>query len=82
MDRDMPELKLKKGDQILTYSYRGEGLFNVWVNGHFEREYDLTFMKWPDSAADAFVIAQPALSMKGNINGGPECDCLRGISVG
>ena len=30
MDRDMPNLKLKKGDTILTYTYVGEGFAAAW----------------------------------------------------
>ena len=48
MDRDLPENKLKRGDVILTYTYRGEGNFAVWFNGTFYSEFDLTFASWPD----------------------------------
>jgi hypothetical protein len=48
MDRDRPEDKLKRGDLILTYTYRGEGYFAVWFNGTFQKEFDLTFAALPD----------------------------------
>ncbi len=48
MDRDLPEERLKRGDTILTYTYRGEGVSAVWFNGRFYREFDLSFTKWPD----------------------------------
>jgi hypothetical protein len=47
LDRDLPE-HLRKGDTILTYSYRGEGFSAVWVNGKYESEFDISFTKWPD----------------------------------
>ena len=49
LDRDVPELKLKRGDIILTYAYRGEGFSAAWVNGKYESEYDIgTITRWPD----------------------------------
>lgn len=45
MDRDLPEERLKRGDTILTYSYRGEGFSAVWFNGRFYSEFDITFAR-------------------------------------
>ena len=38
MDRDLPENNLKRGDLILTYTYRGEGVSAVWFKGRFDPE--------------------------------------------
>jgi len=48
MDRDLPEQHLKRGDTILTYTYRGEGFSSVWYEGRFDPEFDISFAKWPD----------------------------------
>ncbi|HLH03976.1 MAG TPA: hypothetical protein VKX25_14505 [Bryobacteraceae bacterium] len=48
MDRDLPEQGLKRGDRLLTYSYRGEGFSAVWFHGRYEPEFDISFAKWPD----------------------------------
>ena len=48
MDRDLPEQGLKRGDMILTYTYRGEGFSAVWANGEYDGSYDISFTKWPD----------------------------------
>jgi hypothetical protein len=48
MDRDLPEQNLKRGDTILTYTYRGEGFSSVWFDGRFDHEFDISFAKWPD----------------------------------
>jgi hypothetical protein len=48
MDRDLPEQGLKRGDTILTYSYRGEGFSAVWFKGHYDPEFDISFAKRPD----------------------------------
>lgn len=50
LDRDFPEQSLKRGDVILTYSYRGEGFSAAWVNGKYEPEFDISFAKWPDGS--------------------------------
>jgi hypothetical protein len=48
IDRDIPEAHLKQGDTILTYTFLGEGYSQVWINGFFHDEYDISFTKWPD----------------------------------
>jgi hypothetical protein len=48
MDRDLPEQHLKRGDTILTYTYKGEGFAAVWFKGIFYSEFDISFTKWPD----------------------------------
>ena len=48
MDRDLPEDGLKRGDTILTYTYKGEGFASVWFKGRFYDEFDISFTKWPD----------------------------------
>jgi len=50
MDRDLPEAGLKRGDTILTYTYRGEGFSAVWFKGRFHSEFDISFTKWPDGS--------------------------------
>ncbi|HWZ32071.1 MAG TPA: hypothetical protein VNX18_12085 [Bryobacteraceae bacterium] len=46
MDRDLGNLH--RGDTILTYTYRGEGVSAVWFNGRFDPDFDLSFAKLPD----------------------------------
>jgi hypothetical protein len=48
MDRDLPDIGLKRGDTILTYAYRGEGFSAVWFKGNYYSEFDISFTKWPD----------------------------------
>lgn len=48
VDRDVPESGLKRGDSILTYTDLGEGYSQVWVNGRFYDEFDVSFAKLPD----------------------------------
>ncbi|HET6206404.1 MAG TPA: hypothetical protein VFD98_06310, partial [Terracidiphilus sp.] len=48
LNRDVPQDHLRRGDTILTYTYRGEGFSTVWFKGRFYREYDITFTKRPD----------------------------------
>jgi hypothetical protein len=48
MDRDLPEAGLKRGDTILTYTYKGEGFASAWFKGRFYSEFDISFTKWPD----------------------------------
>ncbi len=43
IDRDIPESGLKKGDTVLTYSYRGEGFSAVWFKGNYYPSFDITF---------------------------------------
>lgn len=50
MDRDLPEQGLKRGDLILTYSYRGEGFSAVWFDDKYRSEFDISFAKWPDGS--------------------------------
>ena len=45
MERDLPENGLKRGDIILTYSYRGEGFSAVWFKGRYYPEFDITFVR-------------------------------------
>ena len=48
MDRDVPEQKLKRGELLLTYAYRGEGYSAVWFQGRYYPDFDISFAKWPD----------------------------------
>ncbi|HZS53127.1 MAG TPA: hypothetical protein VFA65_01885 [Bryobacteraceae bacterium] len=48
MDRDLPAQNLKRGETILTYSYKGEGYSAVWVKGRYYSEFDIGFTKWPN----------------------------------
>src|SRR5262249_9009782 len=51
LDRDYPsEPALKRGDVLLTYTYRGEGFSAVWFGGTFYSEFDISFTKWPDGS--------------------------------
>jgi hypothetical protein len=48
MDRDWPDGNLRRGDTILTYTYRGEGVSAVWFKGRYYSNFDTTFAKLPD----------------------------------
>jgi hypothetical protein len=48
MWRDLPECDLKRGDTILTYTYRGEGFSAVWFKGQYYSLFDISFTRWPD----------------------------------
>ena len=48
IDRALPERKLKRGDTIFTYAYRGEGFSAVWFNDTYYASYDISFTRWPD----------------------------------
>ena len=48
LNRDVPEQKLKAGDEILTYAFRGEGFSAVWFGGKYYPDFDISFTKWPD----------------------------------
>jgi hypothetical protein len=48
LDRDLPEHNLKRGDTILTYTYRGEGYSAVWFKGRYHSEFDISFARRPD----------------------------------
>jgi hypothetical protein len=50
LTEDLPEDDLRRGDTILTYTYRGEGFSAAWFKRRFYREYDITFAKWPDGS--------------------------------
>lgn len=50
LTEDLPQDDLRRGDTILTYTYRGEGFPAAWFKGRFYREYDVTFAKWPDGS--------------------------------
>jgi hypothetical protein len=50
LDRDLPEHNLKRGETILTYTYRGEGFSAVWFKGRYYSEFDISFAKWPDGS--------------------------------
>jgi hypothetical protein len=50
LNEDLPQDDLRRGDTILTYTYRGEGFSAVWFKGRFYRGYDITFAKWPDGS--------------------------------
>ena len=45
IERDLREDGLKRGDIILTYSYRGEGFSAVWFKGRYYPEFDITFVR-------------------------------------
>lgn len=48
LTQDLPGDDLRKGDRILTYTYRGEGVSAVWFKGRFYLDYDTTFAKGLD----------------------------------
>jgi hypothetical protein len=50
VDDDLPQYGLRRGDSILTYTYRGEGYSAVWFKGRFYRQFDIGFTKWPDGS--------------------------------
>jgi hypothetical protein len=50
LNADLREDDLQRGDTILTYTYRGEGFSAAWFKGRFYRDYDITFVKWPDGS--------------------------------
>ena len=50
MDRDLPDLQLKRGDTLLTYTYLGEGESAVGFKGRYYTEFDISFTKWPDGS--------------------------------
>lgn len=50
MNEDLPQDNLRRGDTILTYTYRGEGFSAVWFKGRFYSSYDISFTKWPDGS--------------------------------
>jgi len=50
MDRDVPEQSLKRGDTLLTYTYGGEGYSEVWFNGKYYSDFDISFTRWPDGS--------------------------------
>jgi hypothetical protein len=50
VDRDIPAAGLKRGDIILTYTLLGEGFSQVWLNGRFYEDFDISFTKWPDGS--------------------------------
>jgi hypothetical protein len=42
ISQDDPAHGLKAGDEILTYTYLGEGFSTVWFHGRFYRDFDIT----------------------------------------
>ncbi|HKW96135.1 MAG TPA: hypothetical protein VJN43_00305 [Bryobacteraceae bacterium] len=48
MDRDLPDQDLKRGETLLTYTYRGEGVSAVWFKGRYYDDFDISFARWPD----------------------------------
>jgi len=48
MDRDLPEPGLRRGDALLTYAYRGEGISAAWFQGSYHSDFDISFAKLPD----------------------------------
>jgi hypothetical protein len=50
LDRDLPDQNLRRGDIILTYTYRGEGFSAVWFKGLYYSEFDISFARWPDGS--------------------------------
>jgi hypothetical protein len=45
--RDVPAQHLKRGETILTYAYRGEGVYAAFVRGRYEPEFEIPPAKWP-----------------------------------
>ena len=35
IEQDLPDLDLKRGDTILTYTYMGEASYSIWFKGRF-----------------------------------------------
>jgi hypothetical protein len=50
MDRSLPEQNLQAGDEILTYTYQGEGFSAAWFGGRYYDSFDISFAKWPDGS--------------------------------
>jgi len=50
MDRDLSGPDLHRGDTVLTYAYRGEGVSAAWFNGRYYTDFDISFVKWPDGS--------------------------------
>jgi hypothetical protein len=50
LNEDLSQADLRRGDTILTYTYRGEGFFAAWFKGRFYPEYDITFARLPDGS--------------------------------
>jgi len=48
LDRDLAQGNLKRGDEISTYAYRGEGFSAVWFKGQYYADFDISFTRWPD----------------------------------
>ncbi len=48
MDRDLPEVDLRRGDTVLTYLCCSEGFSAVWYKGKYYSSFDISFAKWPD----------------------------------
>jgi hypothetical protein len=48
LDQDVPDRELRRGDTLLTFSYRGEGSQAVWFQGKYHAEFDISFSKWPN----------------------------------
>jgi len=47
MDRDLPEAGLQRGDIVLIYTNRGEGVSSAWFKGRFYPEFDQYFARGP-----------------------------------
>jgi hypothetical protein len=48
--KPVPELRLQPGEIILRYMYHGEGFADIWVKGHWEKNYDCTFITEKDGS--------------------------------
>jgi hypothetical protein len=74
MERDLPQDGLKRGDTILTYAYRGEGVSAVWFKGRYYPEFDVTFTTWPNGQGCGGVVARLPTSTWGGRSGGHRSD--------
>jgi hypothetical protein len=48
--KSIPELGVQPGEIILRYMYHGEGFADIWVKGHWEKNYDCTFITEKDGS--------------------------------
>src|SRR5437016_1584837 len=48
LDQDLPQEGLKRGDIILTYSYRAEGSWLAWFRGTFHNYFSVPYARRAD----------------------------------
>ena len=60
--KPISELRLQPGDLILRYMYHGEGYADIWLNGHWKKEYDCSFITEKDGSGCSHNCAAKVLS--------------------